>query len=58
MKLNVIKFVYRLIAISLFLNGAIYIYQLRDCMVLTSLIPNERWPLDSSPRDVPAADIW
>ena len=40
MKLKVIKFVYRLIAV-----------------VMTSLVPGERWPLDSSPTGVPAADI-
>ena len=29
-----------------------------DCMVMTSIVPGERWPLDTSPRAVPAADIW
>ena len=34
------------------------ICQPHDCMVMTWLVPSERWELDYSPRGVPAADIW
>ena len=30
----------------------------RGCVVMTSLVPSKRWPLDLFPRGVPAADIW
>ena len=34
------------------------ICQPHGCMIMTWLVPSERWELDYSPRGVPAADIW
>ena len=48
-KLKVIKFVYRLIEISLFWSEAVCICQSQDFMVMASLVPGGRWPLESFP---------
>ena len=40
------------------LEGSYLYLSMTCCMVMTSLVPGDRWPLDSSSRGVPAADIW